>query len=325
MCSLPSTHYSWPRVRPPKLTVTALARGRSLLERGIFEMLVRTEAADSPPLADTPESVQREWGHTAELKLLSARPQTYEDELRKAVDWLFELKTKTGNVTLISTNYDIEVEQALFNRLTYKDVFRSVDFGTRVREPDEGTVYSRPADPQFRVYKLHGSLNWLRCSVCENLYLNPVGAIAYLSFLLGHEDGLFPTNPWAQQLWEAGANQCECGSRPLKHVMVAPSLVRDMRDPVLHEIWRNAFEAMRQANEWIVVGYSLPPEDVALRSMFLRAFHGRDGGKPRIVVIQGKEKEPELTRFQLLFGEYTYVEGGLSGYLGNGRRFHLPR
>jgi len=189
-----------------------------------------------------------------------------------------------------------------------------------VREPDTGKVYRRPADPRFGVYKLHGSLNWLRCSVCDNVYVNPVGAIAYLSFLLG-DDGERRTkaNPWLKSLEDAGANQCHCGSRPLRHVIVAPSLVRDVRDPVLQEIWRNALEALRQAEEWIIVGYSLPPEDVAIRSMFLRAYKGRDAPKPRVIVVQGEEKEPEVTRYQLLFPEYTYVTGGISGYLAGGK------
>lgn len=36
-----------------------------------------------------------------------------------------------------------------------------------------------------------------------------------------------------------------------------------------------------------------------------------------VTVIQKEEKEPEITRYRLLFpkNSYTYVSGGLSGYL----------
>jgi hypothetical protein len=218
-------------------------------------------------------------------------------------------------VTLVSTNYDIEVEQELYTRLRYQ-VFAQVDFGMRVRDPVSGNVWPRPEPARFGVYKLHGSLNWLRCDLCGNVYLNPVGAIAYLSFLLGDDaERRSPEVSWLRQLEDAGANECHCGHRPLRHVIVAPSFVRDVRDPMLLEVWRSALEALREAEKWIVVGYSLPPEDVAIRAMLLRAYQGRDTHRPpEIVVVQKGEQDPELTRYRLLFPKHVYVAGGLEGY-----------
>ena len=231
--------------------------------------------------------------------------------------------TDGDRVTLVSTNYDIEVEQELYNRLGYEEVFRRVDFGTAVRDPVSGIVHPRPANARYGVYKLHGSLNVLRCSVCDNIYVNPVGAIAYLSFLLGA--GARPpegTDAWLTELWNSDANECHCGHRPLRHVIVAPSYVRDVRDPVILAIWRSALEALRQADEWIIVGYSLPPEDVAIRSMLLRAYQGRDGeSRPRVTIVQKQRQEPELTRYRLLLPAHEYFptedggQGGLEGYL----------
>jgi NAD-dependent SIR2 family protein deacetylase len=306
----------------PDFTLSELARGRMLLERAVFELLVRNESPDALHMEGMPETVADEWRQTGELQLLPQRPHKYLLERQRVVDWLMELApTSKDHVTLISTNYDIEVEQELYTRLGY-DVFDRVDFGMRVREPDKGTVYRRPDHARFGVYKLHGSLNWLRCDLCGNVYLNPVGAIAYLSFLLGDTaDRHKQENPWLEQLEARGANMCHCGYRPLRHVIVAPSFVCDVRDPMLLEIWRNALEALRQADKWIIVGYSLPPEDVAIRSMFLRAYQGRDSAaRPQVVVVQKEKKEPELTRYRLLFPKHSYVAGGLSGYLDSGNR-----
>jgi hypothetical protein len=157
--------------------------------------------------------------------------------------------------------------------------------------------------------------------VCDNIYVNPVGAISYLSFLLGDDAERRKLNhPWLADLEATGANECHCGYRPLRHVIVAPSYVREVRDPILLEIWRNALEALRSADEWIIVGYSLPPEDVAIRSMFLRAYQGRDtDATPRIFVVQKEEKEPEVSRYRLLFPDHSYFPGGLSGYLSRPR------
>jgi hypothetical protein len=279
---------------------------------------VRNESPDTLRIEGIPPALHNEWRQTAEARLLPLRPPEYHRELQRTVDWLMALSSTPGDrVTLISTNYDIEVEQALYTRLGYDTVFDQVDFGMRVREPGQGTVYRRPADACFGVYKLHGSLNWLRCDVCDNVYLNPLGAIAYLSFLLGDAAAGRPQEQaWLADLKASGADQCHCSYRPLRHMIVAPSFVREVRDPILLEIWHNALEALRQADEWIIVGYSLPPEDVAIRSMFLRAYRGRDTqSRPRIVVVQLEKKEPECTRYQLLLPEHCYKTGGLSGYL----------
>jgi hypothetical protein len=304
-----------------------LIRSRLLLERAVFELLARTASANVLGMADIPKSIEREWHHTAELKVFPRSPSSDElENLKKTVDWIMELGASSRDpVIIISTNYDIEVEQELYVRLGYKAVFNDIDFGVSVRDPDpdsnSATVHRRPNHPRFGVYKLHGSLNWLRCDVCDNIYVNPVGAIAYLSFL--PEDGVDrrTKTEFFESLKEAGANECHCGYRPLRHVIVAPSYVREVRDPILLEIWRNALEALRSADEWIIVGYSLPPEDVAIRSMFLRAYQGRDtDAPPRISVVQKEGKGPEVSRYRLLFPDHSYFPGGLSGYLSRAQQ-----
>jgi hypothetical protein len=300
-------------------------RARRLLERAIFELLVANVGPDALGMEGVPDAVSDEWRKAAALRVLPERAADPGMELRqRVVTWLKGFASSTGDqVYLISTNYDIEVEQELYNHLGYDDVFHSVDFGTCVRDPVSGTVHRRPSDAPFGVLKLHGSLNQLRCSVCDNLYVNPVGPIAYLSFL--PEDRAEPgqaDDPWLKMLESSGADACHCGHRPLRHLIIAPSYVRDIRDPILLEIWRSALEALRQADRWIIVGYSLPPEDVAIRSMLLRAYRGRDVGKdrPDVTVVQRERKEPEVSRYRLLLPGHRYFPdegqvGGLSGFL----------
>jgi hypothetical protein len=146
----------------PKFTLSELARARMLLERAVFELLVRNESPDALGIVGVPDEVRNEWRQTAKVGLL---PPRFEDqsELRRTVDWLGE-RMRNDHVTIISTNYDIEVEQALYVHLGYH-VFDRVDFGTDVRDPASGTVFRRPVNAQFDIYKLHGSLNWLRCGL----------------------------------------------------------------------------------------------------------------------------------------------------------------
>jgi hypothetical protein len=103
--------------------------------------------------------------------------------------------------------------------------------------------------------------------------------------------------------------------------IVAPSFVRSVRDANLRELWKNSLDVLRRSNEWVVVGYSLPPEDLAIRSLFVRAFQARPG-PPRVVVVQ--TSNAALPRYQPYFdtgvaGQFNYEiflkPVGLEGFL----------
>ena len=99
-------------------------------------------------------------------------------------------------------------------------------------------------------------------------------------------------------------------------MIVAPSTVRSVREPNLLTIWRSALESMRVADEWIVAGYSLPPEDTGIRSIFLRAYHGRGRKRPppRIRVVQRTEDKTTADRYRLLFRETEFEYGGFERF-----------
>ena len=83
---------------------------------------------------------------------------------------------------------------------------------------------------------------------------------------------------------------CPCGHRPLQSVMIAPSLVRELKDPNILNIWLWAFEELRIADYWIFIGYSMPTEDIDIRELSLRALHCREKW-PTIEVYQLKSPE----------------------------------
>lgn len=61
-------------------------------------------------------------------------------------------------------------------------------------------------------------------------------------------------------------------------------MVRDIRDAHLLNVWRSATEALRTAKEWYIIGYSLPHEDLAIRSMRVTRHHDREDR--RIVIAR---------------------------------------
>jgi NAD-dependent SIR2 family protein deacetylase len=220
------------------------------------------------------------------------------EKLRKRfVDWLLEDNERMG---LITTNYDIEVDMGIFQEIDGEEI----DFGYAWREPEGGTLYPRPIDPSMRIYKLHGSLNCLRCDLCEHTYINVNGPIDDLA-----RDEDAPRE---------AINACDCGHHVLSHVIVAPSLVRDIRNVDLLQIWKNALEWLRRASHWYIIGYSFPQEDIAIRSMFMRAYQGRwDSGdkEPKVTVVQKGCAADLQSRYKVLFPDCKWITGGLEEFV----------
>ena len=218
---------------------------------------------------------------------------------RKASDFLRWIKEKNKKgrqfISIVSSNYDVALEWELLDYGQAWNADTDIDFGVSWRDPvlDKSVVYNRPVKPVYRILKLHGSVDWLKCRRCGFLYINPTEPIYTLTY------SNIKTN----------ANSCHCGYWPLQPVLVTMSYVRKMDEPNLQEIWRNTFEELRMADEWVIVGYSLPPEDFDIRSLFLRALLSKEK-KIKITVIQLDRNSEK--RYDQFFGKgnYVYLDGG---------------
>jgi hypothetical protein len=287
-----------------------LVKLRTLLERGIYEVLKRQYPNHSfPPTTSRPaddgdEVIDSE----AAEALYSAKAAKRLDEgvQKELVNWIQRELNASSKLSIVTTNYDL-IPESVQQQLTLAGgpiSIKDVDFGFPWRDPGTGELHYRPAHPRLAIYKLHGSLNWLHCGLCEHTYINPEGDIAYLGF--DPRPSTYST--------------CHCTYWPLRHVMVAPSMVRDIRDPNILQIWMSALEAMRLAGKWHMIGYSMPPEDLAIRSLLIRAFHARgyrddmaQRKAPEVTVVQLCESA--ITPFRLIFGQVNAELGGLGAFL----------
>jgi hypothetical protein len=280
-----------------------LLRLRTLLERAIYEVLKR----EYPISAHTTDADEEVSGEAAQALYCEAhRKPVNEAVLHEFVTWMQREANACSKLSIVTTNYDLVPEQLQQQLMLGNSPIsvNDVDFGFPWRDPKDGKLHYRPENARLSIYKLHGSLNWLRCALCEHTYINPHGDVAYLGF-----DSRFSTH-----------NLCHCTYWPLRHVMVAPSMVRDVRDPNILQVWMAALEALRLAERWYIIGYSLPPEDLAIRSLLMRAYRARGYAdddavrpEPQISVVQ--LDDTGMKPYQLLFGKVSPECGGLKAFL----------
>lgn len=284
----------------------------------MVDELIRSEAAPLPRL-DTEKLVRlRTLLERAICEVIDVQITGDAMESRDAFKTWMAGKADSGiDVGLITTNYDSAVEQAFYHdsmdairsmpeftnadggdiaRENHRAVARQFDFDFAWRAPYEvhsEIVFPRPNEPRFHWFKLHGSLNWLKCDLCQHIYVNPDFSITGVAFEEPND-----------------SNSCHCGHSRLRPVIIAPSFVRDVRESNLLEVWRHSLEMLRRADEWIIIGYSLPDEDVGIRSLLCRAFNGRKK-RPSVTLVTHGADSTRDARYLALFGDVTIMTGGL--------------
>ncbi|MEO3403493.1 hypothetical protein AAFN85_06300 [Mucilaginibacter sp. CAU 1740] len=230
--------------------------------------------------------------------LLNYEMTNYTDKENALLQMFFDPirnEKRESNVCIITTNYDLIIDEqfrdsAIEHRVNYGINYRNT-------ETDESELIYQSDNSLLRYY---GSLNWVKCEYCGQYYINPYGSILHQTFeKKGKAD-----------------NTCICNDLlVLKSVMVTPSLVRDIRDSNLLQVWKGAMEAIRNADKLVFVGYSMPGEDLAIKSIIMRGVNGRQRkGELKVdVVSKGEGAKPN---YQNLFGNrISYYANGLEAYL----------
>ena len=188
----------------------------------------------------------------------------------------------TGTTCFISLNYDLLIDNAISNR---------------GRIPDYGTTFANQI-PQtggaVPLYKLHGSLNWLRCPLCNSL--THTGDVKGASFP--------PTSRTPCR-----AVQCKGETVP---IVIPPTFFKVMSDYHLQQVWHAAERALVQAERILFCGYSLPDADMHIRYLLKRAEINR-GETPEVFIYNNhphkpeRQKEEESARYKRLFRDPSKV------------------
>jgi NAD-dependent SIR2 family protein deacetylase len=209
------------------------------------------------------------------------------------------------NSVLISTNYDLLLDNAIFEVLKVSQNNYGMDYGF-----DFANYHPINNKKKVSLYKLHGSLNWLYCPVCDVMSwtANEKGAIYLIRKpTLSHKHIL-----------------CDDCKSIKEMVIVPPTYFKDYTNYYLNRVWHSAEQELREADKIIFCGYSFPDADMHIKYLLKRVETNR-GSKPLQIIVANNhdkksqyEKEEEEKRFKRFFiGPVNYTEEDFISFTQN--------
>lgn len=176
-------------------------------------------------------------------------------------------------ISIISLNWDILMDNALSKALSDRDgpviddyaPFGVVDYCcyiSSLRADDRrirtGLWSLGCRGYNIKLLKLHGSMNWLQCPNCQQLFIGFDEKHNIVNF----------TNPQPCRHCQAQGHQSL-----LRGSLVMPTFLKDLSNFQIKLIWQNAAVELMEARRLVFVGYSLPSADFEFRQLLSRMVH----------------------------------------------------
>jgi len=215
--------------------------------------------------------------------------------------------------TTISLNYDIIADNALsaWNENHADPMHPFPDYVCDIFTP----AYKKMKG-EGRLLKLHGSLNWLYCPSCNRLDVGISKSGSRFSKVLGD---LYQEENIEERLSCHGRPCRSCGAE-VQPVMISPTYFKDYRNPHISRIWYEADQALRKAERVIIIGYSLPSDDLDVLYLLKRGLSHLQPEQIHVVEYDSSERDmgdhPVGQRYMTLFGSgVNWYVNGFNGFL----------
>lgn len=197
-------------------------------------------------------------------------------------------RSKGGNpdLALITLNYDLGLDFALHWHN------QEVDYGL-ARQPKQAVP----------IYKLHGSLNWVRCGECGTVRALSMSEVVK-PYVNWRSSASRPTSLVVdpRRAHELCMPHCENDKAPYEIAVVPPTWNKTQYSQQLGQVWAAAAREIAVAQEITIIGYSLPDSDSFFRDLLALGFEGPTRVRAFTVV---NPDESARTRFENLLGPET--------------------
>lgn len=205
-----------------------------------------------------------------------------------------------NETVFVTTNYDILCDNAL---LDYHP--KKIDYGIDFVNYKQDSF--RTDLDSIKFFKLHGSLNWVYCPVCNKLRYT------------------FNENGAYNLMFDYQSSYCETCESAYSPFIVPPTFYKDLSKVFLNQVWNKTEIELLDVEHLIFCGYSFPDADLHLKYLIKRVQKNRKRShKLKITVInnhQGKKaivKTEEKNRYHRFLGtEVNYTDFSFEDFAKN--------
>ena len=202
------------------------------------------------------------------------------------------------DTTFISANYDIHIDNAIANLYDEKSFPVMLNYGIDFANFNlSKNSWQRPIDPMVNLYKIHGSLNWLYCPICNSITITP------------YEGGVMRIIENIKQ-----AKCLNCGELTVP-IIVPPTYFKNMSNVFLSTVWNKSERALRESDVLVFCGYSFPEADMHIKYLLKRVQTSRLKDNLKVIVVNNHSKkkhslrEKEKNRYERFLGkDVIYTE-----------------
>lgn len=197
------------------------------------------------------------------------------------------------DTTFISANYDINIDNTIASLYDKEKLPIMLDYGINFTNFSQGSNWIKPKEPMVKLYKIHGSLNWMYCPICSSLTLTP------------YEGGVMRILDNIE-----GAKCLNCNEITVP-IIVPPTYFKNISNVFLNIVWNESEKALRDSDILIFCGYSFPEADMHIKYMLKRVQTSRNKPPLKIMVFnnhQGKKEDSlkkEEARYKRFLGEHV--------------------
>ncbi len=185
---------------------------------------------------------------------------------------------KLFDTTFISANYDIHIDNTISTLYDKEKMPLMLDYGVNFANFDfKNSSWKVPQGKSIKLYKIHGSLNWLYCPICSSLTLTPYEG-GVMRILNNQEE----------------ATCLNCGEYTIP-IIVPPTYFKNMSNIYLSSVWNKAEIALRKSNLVIFCGYSFPEADIHIKYMLKRVQTSKRDKPLKIMVFNNHKNKLQLT------------------------------
>lgn len=228
--------------------------------------------------------------------------------------------------SIITTNWDILLDRRIFQIIREHRPWgiRTIDHGTQVvgfgphreNQIPPPSYMGNGSSNSVKLYKIHGSLNWLKCPSCDRLFVNKNLKVGII------ENGFDPNCRFCEEQFKIPDDIQ--GGNTLQRQIIYPTFLKELNTSHFSNIWRNVASDLSETKRIVFIGYSFQQADFEIRQLLASRLPDdceiiNVGNSPELNEYDPGYWNSAQSRYRNFFGgrQYQYFDCGAREFIEN--------